>query len=554
MYGATEATARMAYLPPHLAEHRPETIGVPIPGGDLRLDDGELVYSGPNVMLGYATGPDDLALGRTVHELRTGDLAVQHDDGLFQITGRRSRMAKLFGLRVDLDHLERLLLTHRVEARVVEQGGRLAVLVRHGRARRRAQQLLSDELCLPGHAIIAVRIAEFPLTGSGKTDYPALVAHVAAVSPAAGSDTAARSHDDVLAMYADVLGRPDARPQDSFIDLGGDSLSFVEGSLRLEQMLGHLPQRWQERPISDLTGQLRRPRRRLVPVELPTALRALAIVLVVGSHTEWFNLQGGAHLLLALVGLNLARFQLAPGERRTRLRRLGTSLRDLMVPSVLWIGGVALLTGMYTWPTALMLNGVLGPDQWTDQWQFWFLEAAAWHLVGLAAVLSIPRLHRAEQQHPWRFGLLWLAAAMLVRLTVVGVATDPIERYTLLAVAWLVPLGYLVTRAVSTRQRLLLSALAPLCTVGFFGDPARELGVVVGLLLVIWVPRVLVPRLLARGLATFASASLFIYLTHWVVYPPLDADHDVLAALASFAVGIGAWWAYGRVRRSLTRN
>ena len=557
MYGATEATARMAYLPPHLTERRPETIGIPIPGGDLRLEDGELVYSGPNVMLGYADGPDDLALGRTVHELRTGDLAIQHDDGLFQITGRRTRIAKLLGLRVDLDHVERLLLTHRVSARVLEQDGRLAVLVRHGRDRRRAQQLLAGELCLPAHAIVVVRIADFPLTGSGKTDYPALAAHVAAVCPVdvvtdAVPETA--SQDDVRAMYAAVLGRPDARPDHSFIDLGGDSLSFVEVSLRLERMLGQLPHRWQERSIGELTGRQRRPRRHLVALEVPIALRALAIVLVVGSHTEWFNLQGGAHLLLALVGLNLARFQLAPGERRTRVRRLGASLRDLMVPSVLWIGGVALLTGMYTWPTALMLNGVLGPPQWTDQWQFWFLEAAAWHLVALAVVLSVPRLHLAEQRRPWRFGLVWLALAMLARLAVVGVEAGPVERYSVLGVAWLVPLGYLATRASGTRHRLLLSALIPLCTMGFFGETARELVVVVGLLLVVWVPRILLPRLLARGLGTLASASLFIYLTHWVVYPPLDADHDVLAALASFAVGIGAWRLYGRGRTALARR
>ncbi len=79
MYGQTEATARMAYLPPDLAETSPASIGVPVPGGafalepipELPLDPGghdvevgELVYSGANVMLGYATEPADLALGR----------------------------------------------------------------------------------------------------------------------------------------------------------------------------------------------------------------------------------------------------------------------------------------------------------------------------------------------------------------------------------------------------------------------------------------------------------------------------------------------------------
>ena len=112
MYGQTEATARMAFLPPELAVRRPAAIGRAIPGGELRLepvdgqpdDVGELVYRGPNVMMGYAQHPDDLAEGALLDELRTGDLARFHaDDGVFEIVGRRSRFVKPFGLRIDLD-------------------------------------------------------------------------------------------------------------------------------------------------------------------------------------------------------------------------------------------------------------------------------------------------------------------------------------------------------------------------------------------------------------------------------------------------------------------
>ncbi len=117
MYGQTEATARMAYLPPDLVATRPEAIGVPIPGGSFRLAGvnghpvhvGELVYTGPNVMMGYAEAPADLARGAELSELRTGDLARQADDGLWEIIGRLGRYAKLFGLRLDLDHLERVV-------------------------------------------------------------------------------------------------------------------------------------------------------------------------------------------------------------------------------------------------------------------------------------------------------------------------------------------------------------------------------------------------------------------------------------------------------------
>ena len=60
-------------------------------------------------MLGYATGPADLARGRELDELRTGDLGRVDDRGLVHVVGRTSRFAKLFGLRLDLDEIERSL-------------------------------------------------------------------------------------------------------------------------------------------------------------------------------------------------------------------------------------------------------------------------------------------------------------------------------------------------------------------------------------------------------------------------------------------------------------
>ena len=129
MYGQTEATARMAYLPPDLAAVHPGAIGVAIPGGSLTVEPtdgdgvGEVVYRGPNVMLGYADSPADLAQGRTTDALRTGDLGRRRPDGLFEIVGRRSRFVKPFGIRTDLDGLERLLAAHGVEAACTGDAG-----------------------------------------------------------------------------------------------------------------------------------------------------------------------------------------------------------------------------------------------------------------------------------------------------------------------------------------------------------------------------------------------------------------------------------------------
>ena len=140
MYGQTEATARMAYLPPDLAAEHPTTVGVAVAGGSLEVVDGEVVYCGPNVMLGYADSAADLALGRTVERLHTGDLGRITDAGLLEITGRRSRVAKVLGHRVDLDHVERTLRTEGHDVRCLAApgaGSRHPDAVRAGADRRR---------------------------------------------------------------------------------------------------------------------------------------------------------------------------------------------------------------------------------------------------------------------------------------------------------------------------------------------------------------------------------------------------------------------------------
>ena len=107
MYGQTEATARISWVPPDRLDEKLGSIGVPIPGGRLAADGGELVYSGPNVMLGYAQRRDDLALGDVLRgTLRTGDLGHEDGDGFFWVTGRSKRILKLFGHRLNLDEVE----------------------------------------------------------------------------------------------------------------------------------------------------------------------------------------------------------------------------------------------------------------------------------------------------------------------------------------------------------------------------------------------------------------------------------------------------------------
>lgn len=124
MYGQTEATARMAYLPSEKSLEKYGSMGIAIPGGKFELWDlnkkvinqanvaGELVYSGDNVTLGYAESADDLCKGdERGGILPTGDVAECDADGFYFIVGRLKRFLKIFGNRVNLDEVERLIKT-----------------------------------------------------------------------------------------------------------------------------------------------------------------------------------------------------------------------------------------------------------------------------------------------------------------------------------------------------------------------------------------------------------------------------------------------------------
>ena len=121
-YGQTECTARMAYLPAELATTKTCSIGIAEPGGQLSIIDkdgnetfegeteGEMVYRGENVTLGYATCVGDLQKGDENHGvMHTGDLARRDSDGCYFIMGRLKRFLKIFGLRIGLDEMERII-------------------------------------------------------------------------------------------------------------------------------------------------------------------------------------------------------------------------------------------------------------------------------------------------------------------------------------------------------------------------------------------------------------------------------------------------------------
>lgn len=192
MYGQTEATARIAIMPHTETLTRPASAGLPIPNGSAFIDtgaaevttpgvSGELIYRGPNVMLGYATMRADLALGDSLNgRLATGDIAHLDADGYIYITGRAKRDAKVAGLRINLDEVE-ALLRPKTTASVIYKDNLLHVFCEEPDAVTldRWRLELAQHLRLHHQSFRFHSIAALPTSSSGKIDYQALADMVA---------------------------------------------------------------------------------------------------------------------------------------------------------------------------------------------------------------------------------------------------------------------------------------------------------------------------------------------------------------------------------------
>jgi acyl-coenzyme A synthetase/AMP-(fatty) acid ligase len=192
MYGQTEATARISVLAHNDVPRKLGSAGRAIPDGVLRIADengslvvgpdteGELVYAGPNVMLGYATQREDLSKGDELGGLLfTGDRARLDDEGYVFILGRAKRDAKLFGLRVNLDEIETFVRYHGPAA-AVARSDCVVIFCEFGTPATHIEvrSALAAKLKIHQSAFVFRRIDRLPVKHSGKISYEDLLAQV----------------------------------------------------------------------------------------------------------------------------------------------------------------------------------------------------------------------------------------------------------------------------------------------------------------------------------------------------------------------------------------
>ena len=187
MYGQTEATARISYVPPEKLLSKIGSIGLSIPGGNLSIVDenmqciddanivGEIKYSGPNVSMGYASSQMDLIKGDdNFGELLTGDLAKKDEDNFYFIVGRKKRFIKIFGNRINLDEVEQILKPAFGEVACVGQDDKMIIYLTDESEIKNIKTLLREMIGINKTAYQIKTLRNIPKNNSGKILYSEL--------------------------------------------------------------------------------------------------------------------------------------------------------------------------------------------------------------------------------------------------------------------------------------------------------------------------------------------------------------------------------------------
>jgi acyl-CoA synthetase (AMP-forming)/AMP-acid ligase II len=561
MYGQTEASPRISYLPPALASTHPDCIGIAVPGGELFLIDdagtrierndtiGELTYRGPNVMMGYATVSSDLAKGRETDELRTGDLAEQTKEGLFRIVGRKNRFSKLSGFRVSHEDVERRLDLAGIPAIVTGNDAGLVVALTGGTDVDVASRAIMAFSNIKPAQLNVFPLQEVPRLASGKIDYRKLVQ----LAPTERGTPPG----SVQEAFAKAFWPWQVKPSDSFLSLGGDSLTFVELTLALEGIVGALPRDWEGMTIDEITGTPIASRERAV-LDPNVYIRAFAILLVVLHHLSRWGFNGGANVLMCMVGYNLARFQsraLFEGRVKDVGRQLLKNVGLYYVVLACWMVWDRTLR----WPELLLASNVIASSREPFAFNaYWFVESYGHIILAVILVCSIPAARRWISERPLVWGVGALAAGIalvfLGRLTwtLPWNACAKIECAPTTEVSYWAPIGWCLYFANSrgTKIWVVALALASAALLGLYYPLYGELSTSVGMFAVVfcmltWRVGLPLPRRIYAITSYVAANSYAIYLLHLVPltimgqYGIVLSKYGAPGELLEVAFGIG---------------
>lgn len=533
-YGLTEAS-RSTLLDLHNTEGEAlESVGKAIGSVEVQLtEENRIAIRGEHVAKTYLIEGETVSIQDENGWLITKDLG-QLENGLLYYKGRADDVINCGGLKVHPEALETKLYQKigyttglaicRKPDPVRGEGFLVAVTpsvtIAKTQLREAVLEATQEFGVNAGNAIAIVEVDDLPKTATGKVQRRQLSEWYATQEQPVEPVSSER-RNRIESAFCRLLNLRQVQPEETFISLGGDSLSYVQLSMELERHLGYLPQGWEHLTVAELEA-LKPEYKKFSVIETNIILRAIAIFVIVAGHASLMNLVGGALLLLVIAGANLARFQSEALFQGRLVQTISSLLRNLVIPYFVMSFGFQLFKREFDLSVVLLFSNWITPDV-PSIFPIWFVSLLVQVILLFTFLFTLQPLRRFAQISPWEFGLLTLVIGILAKIGIgslwnTGYLFDRVPHMMF----WMFALGWLIQFAQSKQQKTITTgivwAVVPiLASLSYtYVTPSYTGWMLIGGTLLLWLPTVSVPQWIKFPLQIMGAATYYIYLFHMV--------------------------------------
>ena len=583
-YGLTEAS-RTTLLQIHEVEGELlESVGQAL--GDVEIKqtpEGQIAIRGSHVALNYLIDDQEIALQDEDGWFVTKDLGSL-ENGYLYYEGRADDVINCGGIKVSPEALETkiyasigcsrgLAICRKTDA-MRGEGFLLAVTkelnVDKQQLREAALQATQELGVNAANAITIIDVDSLPKTATGKIQRKQLAQSYALQSSdedqsVDATDSTVADASPIQAIFRRVLNLSNIEPQNSFISVGGDSLSYIQFSMQLESYLGYLPQRWEQMSLTELERLVPQPKRNTA-IEMDVFLRAIAISAVVSTHCSMIALKylfGGSLLLLTLAGLNFARFQ-GYALSKGKFDSIIPTLRGLLIPHFALIVASQILNQKFDATVLLLFNNFIvssGDRVSPLPYPYWFMSLLVQILVLLYLLFLIKPLRYFANSSPWRFGLILLIPAVFTSMIsmLLWYSNELLYPRVPHVLLWLFALGWCIHFAKARTEKLATTGILVITMSLRFmnGITSEEFWILTGGAILIWVPSISLPPILKSIIRTISAATYYIYIIHMsfiYVIVKLGISYPLTNFIVAMLGSILIWFLVRRLREFLAQD
>lgn len=569
-YGCTETPQAATFYrcPPILPEE-----GIPIGQGisefEIRIVDsahnpvadgrvGEIAIVSRFLSLGYIeqgrivnpSSRDNAIPGGRIY--CTGDIGRVLPDGDVLVIGRSDDQIKIRGYRLDLSEITTLLSRHPQVASAIalaigpEDNRKVGAFVspRSGMVITEKDLAAYAAASLPSYMVPAEIFFlpdGLPLLPNGKVDRATLIEEASNRSLSKRRDSAEAISDSTLGKlikeWADLFHRNDIDAGSTFNSLGGDSLTYVGAYLVAEEILGTVPDDWQTMPLGKLAEVGKKKNRFIASVDSVIALRAISMILIVSVHAYQFAIGRGATTALFVVsGYLYAKSMNDALFDSSRCRKLLLPLRNLFLPTAIFAifgATVVLVKHHYFFPASflLMADSIPQPGvhEYFHAFSVWYLEALIKIIIATFCLQALVARYKPGPGQQFRFLAFVASALCIFRLSMPQLThmmfpsfhsldVDPVvSNYNFISNMGPFYVGILLPRLITNRLKIqflfagVIYALLCIHDLGLWSS----FYFIASVFLILYVPRICIPRLISNAVYEIASCSMYIYLSHW---------------------------------------